>query len=74
MTGAARDLGPYERPANTPLRGDTNGDNKIDVADIVTVLTSMAHQTGNNNCDVNDDGEVNTADILTILTMIANGN
>ena len=75
VTGNARDLGPYERPDNTSpvLTGDTNGDNKVDVADIATVLTYMANQTDNKKCDVNADGKVDVADIATIITLMAKG-
>jgi len=82
VTGSARDLGPYERPA-TPLRGDTNGDGKVDMADISTVLMCMANVGADvskrrtadaaHSCDVNNDGKVDVADIVAIITIMADG-
>ena len=44
--GAARDLGPYERPAaeSAILNADVNGDGKIDVADILSIIAIMYKQ------------------------------
>ncbi|MBQ4393423.1 MAG: hypothetical protein II826_10005 [Prevotella sp.] len=44
--GAARDLGPYERPAaeSAILNADVNGDGKIDVADILSIIAIMSKQ------------------------------
>ena len=82
VTGPARDLGPYERPA-APLRGDANGDGKVDIADIATVLTCIAdvgadvskRRTADaaHSCDVNNDGRVDIADIIAIITIMADG-
>ncbi|MBP5337801.1 MAG: hypothetical protein J6Z14_00640 [Prevotella sp.] len=54
--------------------GDTNGDGKIDVADIATILSCMAGQTAGLNSqqvDVNSDGKVDVADIATVLSIMA---
>ena len=52
-------------------KGDVNGDGKVDVADIATVLSIMAGTNTTDNGDVNGDGKVDVADIATILTIMA---
>ncbi len=74
VTGAARDLGPYERPELVPaaLRGDTNGDGKVDLDDIANVALCMTDGAGDNKaCDVNGDGKVDVADMLSIIAILA---
>ena len=60
--------------ANSPASGDVNGDGKVDVADIASVLSAMAG-TANDTitalADVNKDGKVDVADIATILSIMA---
>ena len=51
--------------------GDLNGDDKIDIADAVTVLNLMASGEDNPDADVNGDGKVDIADFVTILNMMA---
>ena len=51
--------------------GDLNGDDKIDIADAVTVLNLMASGEDNPDADVNGDGKVDIADFVTILNMLA---
>ena len=50
--------------------GDLNGDNKIDIADAVSVLNLMAEENFNKAADVNNDGKVDIADFVCILDMM----
>ena len=56
------------------ITGDTNGDGKVDVADIATVISVMATTpaaSAAGNADVNGDGTVDVADIATIISIMA---
>ena len=58
----------------TADKADVNGDGKVDVADIATVLSVMAGTAANvtqAQADVNSDGKVDVADIASILTRMA---
>ena len=62
----------YKAPQPS-LKGDVNGDQTVDVADIASVLSCMA---GNGTldkavADVNGDGTVDVADIATIISEMA---
>ena len=55
--------------------GDANGDDKVDVADIATVISFMAGEYDEEYvkvmCDVNEDGAVNVADIASVIDIMA---
>lgn len=51
--------------------GDLNGDNKVDIADAVTVLNIMAAGEYNAAADLNDDQKVDIADYVTVLNIMA---
>ena len=51
--------------------GDLNGDNKVDIADAVTVLNIMASGEYNAAADLNDDQKVDIADYVTVLNIMA---
>jgi hypothetical protein len=51
--------------------GDLNGDEKIDIADAVTVLNIMASGEYSKDADVNKDNKVDIADFVTILNIMA---
>ena len=58
------------------VKGDTNGDGTVDVADIATVISVMAGATtpgasASGTADVNGDGKVDVADIATIISIMA---
>lgn len=57
----------------TILRHDVNGDSKVDVADIASVIDAMAGQPGiaPDEADVNGDGAVDVADIGSIIDKMA---
>ena len=52
-------------------QGDVNADGAVDVADISTVLSTMADGVYAKSADVNGDGIVDVADISTVLTIMA---
>lgn len=56
------------RPAQ---KGDLNGDEKVDIADAVTVLNIMAAGTNDAEADLNGDGKVDIADFVTVLNIMA---
>lgn len=51
--------------------GDVNGDNKIDIADAVSVLNAMAGAGSVGNADTNNDGKIDIADFVTVLNIMA---
>ena len=51
--------------------GDLNGDEKVDIADAVTVLNIMAAGEYKAEADVNHDQKVDIADFVTILNIMA---
>jgi hypothetical protein len=56
------------------MKGDVNGDNSVDLADVVAVI-SFINKTGivgQSQADVNGDGVVDIADITYILTLMTN--
>ena len=57
------------------LKGDVNMDNKVDVADIATILSVMAGTETSDAkvsaADVNGDQKVDVADIASVLTVMA---
>ena len=62
----------------TRIKGDVNGDGAVDVADIATVIDTMA--AGNtataeqiSAADVNEDTSVDVADIASIIDIMAAG-
>ena len=61
--------------ATPPTKGDTNGDNVVDVADIATIIDVMAGSADVSSAlaDVNEDGNVDVADIATVIDIMAGG-
>jgi hypothetical protein len=53
------------------IKGDLNGDTKVDIADAVTVLNAMAGDNPESKYDVNEDGKVDIADFVSILNIMA---
>ena len=51
--------------------GDLNGDEKVDIADAVTVLDFMAAGSNDPAADLNGDGKVDIADFVTVLDIMA---
>ena len=55
--------------------GDVNGDGKVDVADIASIIDVMAGSAGDSpaSADVNGDGIVDVADIAVVIDLMADG-
>lgn len=51
--------------------GDLNGDEKVDIADAVSVLNIMAVSSYSSAADVNSDQKVDIADFVTVLNIMA---
>jgi hypothetical protein len=57
-----------------PIKGDVNGDGRVDVADIANIIDIMAKGTNNPQADVNKDGTVDVADIAAIIDIMASSH
>ena len=53
------------------IKGDMNGDGKVDIADAVSILNLMAEGGENPDADQNGDGKIDIADFVTILNLMA---
>ncbi len=58
--------------AKTVLRGDMNGDGKIDVIDVTALVNGVLNGNINEACDVNGDGRVDVSDVTTLINLILN--
>ena len=52
-------------------KGDVNNDGVVDIADVVTVLNTMASDADNPSADVNADKVVDIADVVAVLNIMA---
>ena len=61
-------------PDDAPLKGDVNGDGKVNTADVTTVYNYIANPEAAgltlDNVDINGDGKVNTTDITDLYNII----
>ena len=58
--------------ADKGVKGDVNGDGSVDVADISSIISTMAGDSSYGTAaDVNGDGTVDVADISTVITIMA---
>ena len=57
-----------------PKKGDVNGDNTVDVADISQIISIMAEGGYTEAADVNNDKIVDVADISQVISIMANSN
>ena len=62
-----------EKPADSYVVGDVNGDGSVDVADISAIISVMAGSEEYERADVNGDGTIDVADISTVISIMANG-
>ena len=53
------------------LKGDINGDTKIDIADAVSILNVMAESAYVPEADINHDDKVDIADFVSVLNIMA---
>ena len=55
----------------TKFKGDVNGDEQVNIADLVLVASNLG-KTGQNAADVNGDGQVNIADLVLVAGALGN--
>lgn len=58
------------------LRGDANGDGKINITDVVAVVSRINNNTfilNDVNADANGDGKINITDVVAIVSIINYG-
>ena len=53
------------------IRGDVNGDNKVNVGDIMAVINVMVYDGDEPKADVNGDNTVNIGDIMAVINIMA---
>ena len=63
---------------NKIIMGDANGDDEINVADIVEIVNVILNKTSDRfvsaAADMNGDGEINVTDIVYVVNIILSGN
>ena len=65
--------GPHFEYNVTPgVKGDVNGDEKVNISDVVAIINTMAGDTTfAATADVNGDGEVNISDVVKVINIMA---
>ena len=71
QTGAKLTVTITQNIEGAGVTGDLNGDQKVDIADAVTVLNIMAAGEYNAAADINGDQKVDIADFVSILNIMA---
>ena len=59
------------------LRGDANGDSKVNITDVVAVVNRIYNSTfvlNEVNADANGDGKINITDVVAIVNIIYRDN
>ncbi len=55
------------------ILGDVNGDEHVDISDIVAIINLIAqNDKSNQRADVNEDGEIDISDIVKVINIMAN--
>ena len=62
----------YNNAYTNRLKGDANGDKKVDATDYQYILNIISNDSYNAEADINDSGAVDAADIQFLLNIIAN--
>jgi hypothetical protein len=57
-------------PEDPVVRGDLNGDGKVNITDIISILNLIKNGEYRQEADLNNDGKVNITDIIAILNII----
>ena len=64
---------PFNASATSALKGDVNGDNKINIMDAAYIAKCVAkHETMDSTGDYNEDGKTNIMDAAAIAKYVAN--
>lgn len=53
-----------------PIEGDLNGDDVVNIQDIILVINVIINGAENEYADINDDGIINILDIVQIINII----
>ncbi len=53
--------------ANTAIKGDTNGDRKVNITDFVTLMANWGKTGSGNVADFNVDSKVNISDFVILM-------
>ena len=54
-----------------PFPGDVNGDNSVDVLDVVTIVNFVLGNLNNISCaDYNEDGNIDVLDVVSVVSLI----
>ena len=63
-------------PKREHLRGDVDGDGKVNITDITTLIGILLTGSGNYvpAADVDEDGKVNITDVTTLIDILLTGN
>ena len=59
------------RPAEEGLPGDVNGDEKVDISDVVAIINQMAGAATWDKADVNGDEKVDISDVVAVINLMA---
>ncbi len=61
----------------TVLKGDANGDGKVDVADVVAIVNKILENPSDNfnekAADINGDGNIDVGDVVSVVNIILQG-
>lgn len=71
--GTAADLSVTYYYGKNTLKGDVNGDGKVNTSDLTAIANVMAGHSvsfATANADLNNDGKVNIADMITLVNII----
>ena len=53
------------------IKGDVNGDGKVDISDVVAIINQMAGTAEWPNADVNGDDKVDISDVVNVINIMA---
>ena len=59
--------------ANAALKGDVNGDEEVNIADVNAIIGMILHDNPLLSGDVNNDSEINIADVNAVIAIILGG-
>ena len=60
----------YRTSSNNNLVGDINGDNEVNILDIISLVNFILANEYEANGDLNNDGEINILDIVALVNII----
>ena len=66
-----RKLGEADEPAT--VRGDVDGDNRVNIEDVTTLINVLLYGNNTPAADVNLDGKASIEDVATLINFLLNG-